>query len=110
MRVFVCGGRAYDNKRRVDRVLDIIGVTELGHGGAFGADMLADMWARENHVPVREFKAEWHKHGRGAGPIRNRRAYAEFRPDIVVAFPGGTGTADMVRVARAGGTRVVEVQ
>jgi len=30
------------------------------------------------------------------------------RPDIVLAFPGGTGTADMMRRARAAGVRVVE--
>ena len=46
---------------------------------------------------------------RGAGPERNARMLAEGRPDLVVAFPGGTGTADMVRRAKAAGVRVVEV-
>jgi hypothetical protein len=30
-------------------------------------------------------------------------------PDLVVAFPGGRGTADMVRRANAAGVRVMEV-
>jgi ABC-type sugar transport system substrate-binding protein len=33
----------------------------------------------------------------------------EGKPDIVVAFPGGTGTADMVRRARKAGVVVIEV-
>jgi hypothetical protein len=31
------------------------------------------------------------------------------RPDLVVAFPGGRGTADMVRRARAAGISVIEI-
>jgi predicted Rossmann-fold nucleotide-binding protein len=35
---------------------------------------------------------------------------AEGRPDAVIAFPGGKGTADMVRKARAAGLPVVEAR
>lgn len=34
---------------------------------------------------------------------------SEGKPSLVVAFPGGEGTADMVRKARAAGVEVVEV-
>jgi UDP-N-acetylmuramoylalanine-D-glutamate ligase len=34
---------------------------------------------------------------------------AEGKPDLVVAAPGGRGTADMVRRARDAGIEVVEV-
>jgi hypothetical protein len=33
----------------------------------------------------------------------------EYGPDLVVAFPGGRGTADMVRRAKAAGCEVLEV-
>jgi hypothetical protein len=33
----------------------------------------------------------------------------EGKPDLVVAFPGGTGTANMVKQARAAGVEVLEV-
>lgn len=33
----------------------------------------------------------------------------EGHPDIVIAFPGGRGTANMVAQARKAGVRVVEV-
>jgi hypothetical protein len=47
--------------------------------------------------------ADWEKLGRSAGPIRNQAMLDEGRPDLVVAFPGHHGTADMVRRARAAG-------
>jgi hypothetical protein len=34
----------------------------------------------------------------------------EGKPDLVLAFPGGRGTANMMRQARERGVRVVEVQ
>ena len=39
--------------------------------------------------------------------MRNARMLAEGKPDLVVAFPGGRGTADMVAQARKAGVRVV---
>jgi hypothetical protein len=57
--------------------------------------------------------ARWERHGRAAGPIRNRelleqaiaRAVAHSSPGsmasvLVVAFPGGAGTASLVQQAR----------
>lgn len=56
-----------------------------------------------------EFPAKWKMYGRSAGAIRNAVMLSEFQPDIVVAFPGGRGTAHMVRIARAAGIDVIEI-
>jgi hypothetical protein len=53
--------------------------------------------------------AEWETLGRKAGPIRNERMLTEGKPDLVVAFPGGRGTAHMTRLAREAGVEVVEI-
>lgn len=75
-----------------------------------GADTLAGDWAHGFLIPVRSFPADWEeRHGKRAGPIRNQMMLEEGRPDLVVAFPGGTGTADMVRRAREAGVEVMEV-
>jgi hypothetical protein len=50
--------------------------------------------------------AEWESLGRKAGPIRNQRMLTEGKPALVVAFPGGKGTANMVAQARATNVRV----
>jgi hypothetical protein len=81
----------------------------LIHGAARGADSLAAAWAHDCHVPQLGVRADWNKHGRAAGPIRNQIMLDEGKPHLVIAFPGGTGTADMVRRARAAKVRVISV-
>ncbi|MEM9912925.1 MAG: hypothetical protein AAF922_19365 [Pseudomonadota bacterium] len=46
--------------------------------------------------------------GRAAGPIRNKEMLDEGCPDLVVAFPGGRGTANMVKQAQAAGVEVLD--
>ena len=62
-----------------------------------------------NDVPCRVYPADWKANAKAAGPIRNAEMLADFKPDTVIAFPGGRGTADMVRKAKAAGVRVIEV-
>ena len=85
-------------------------MTEIIEGGAKGADKLAREWAASRGIPVRTFKADWRRYGRGAGPQRNEQMLDEGKPDLVVAFPGGSGTASMMRLARAAGVRVQAVK
>ncbi len=49
--------------------------------------------------------AKWETYGKAAGPIRNREMLLNL-PALVVAFPGGKGTADMVRQAERAGIPV----
>jgi hypothetical protein len=53
--------------------------------------------------------ADWNKHGRSAGFRRNLEM-AEMQPDVVLACPGGRGTANMVEIARSKGLRVVMLE
>ena len=110
MRLLVCGGRDYnDFGRLVSELNTYRDAALLIHGDARGADRLSGQWAAIHSVPVKAFPAEWGLHGKGAGHIRNQRMLDEGKPDLVIAFPGGTGTADMVRRAKAAGVRVVEI-
>jgi predicted Rossmann-fold nucleotide-binding protein len=114
MRVLVCGGRDYQDWERVKAVLgkfhDEAGIDVIIEGGAAGADRLAREWARmEGAADVETFEADWEHQGNFAGPTRNARMLNEGRPDLVIAFPGGRGTADMVRKARKAGVEVVEI-
>lgn len=115
MRVLVCGGRDYDDRDHIWNTLTAINserrINLIIHGAATGADSEGMLWAQSmlgrKHAP---FVADWKKHGRAAGPIRNQRMLDEGKPDLVVAFPGGRGTADMVRRARAAGVEVREIR
>lgn len=111
MRVLVCGGRNYNDLGNVWSQLDVIHSLEgpievVIHGGASGADMLGKKWAVANNVRHTAFKPDWNAYGPAAGPIRNKRMLDEGKPDLVLAFPGGRGTDDMVRQAREAGVRV----
>lgn len=104
MRVIVCGGRNYDDQGAVDRALDLLhakrGITLIIEGGADGADRLARWWAQKRGVPYQTFEADWVTYGKRAGPWRNMAMIYEGKPDGVVAFPGGRGTADMADQAK----------
>jgi hypothetical protein len=118
-RVVVCGGRIFDDRAFLYAQLDALHAlhqfAELMQGGNRGkkgkpgADRLAREWAMQYPKIVRwECKAEWKKYGYAAGPMRNTRM-CEWKPDAVIAFEGGRGTANMIEQARAAGILVIEV-
>ena len=107
------GGRALDWP--ADRVAAALHQASAGrpvalllHGGARGADRLIEHAARSLAWPVEVIPAEWGRYGRAAGPLCNglllRRALEVATPAqasvLVIAFPGASGTASLVRQAR----------
>jgi hypothetical protein len=115
IKVLVCGGRDFNDQYLLYSVLGTLHdgkpkIAELIHGAARGADQMAGAWAIQNRVPVRAFPADWDKHGRAAGPIRNEQMLREGKPDLVLAFPGGRGTAHMCRIAAEAGVPVWQAE
>lgn len=100
MKFLITGGRDYrptpeDEEWFLD-LLHELQPTEVHHGAARGADAWAGMVAVRNGFRVVEHPADWQKHGRAAGPIRNKEMAALMFPvDKLVRFPGGRGTKDM---------------
>lgn len=111
--VLVCGGRGFSDIRVINNALTKLHTqyqfTTVIHGAALGADMLADEWARKNNLQVIPFPADWDSYGNSAGPIRNRQMLINGHPTLVIAFPGGKGTRDMVDLARMSKIPVIEV-
>ncbi len=107
IRCIVAGGRDFHDyafaKESLDAIFARQEAVEIVSGGARGADALGERYAAERGWPVKRFPADWSQ-GRKAGPVRNAQmaAYATH----LVALPGGRGTADMVRQARAAGLEV----
>lgn len=111
MRVLVTGGRTFKDREWLHAGLDLLnqlsgGITEIIEGGATGADNRAQEWAYRREIRCTTCPAQWEKHGKSAGYIRNKEM-ADLRPDIVLATPGGKGTENMVKVAKAAGIKVV---
>ena len=111
MKVLICGGRDFNNFAHVKKVMDEIHsktpVELVISGKARGADALGEQWAKEKNIPVDPYPANWNDHGKAAGPIRNQQMLNEGRPDLVVAFPGGNGTRDMINRAKKANVRVL---
>lgn len=115
MILLVCGGREYADKVFLYRFLDQLlsdeeyMITHVIHGDARGADKLAAGWAVSKGIQPVACPALWAVYNARAGLVRNENMLL-LKPDCVVAFPGGRGTAHMVRIARAAGVQVIEVQ
>lgn len=111
MRVIFCGGRTYHDAARIAQELDRFDPldTTILTGGAQGADHLAEKIALERGFVVVSHYADWKQYGKRAGPLRNQEM-VDTGVDMVVAFPGGPGTRDMVRRARNAGVEVREVE
>ena len=111
-RIIVCGGRDFNNRDVVFNALGnygaMFGPFEIVHGGAGGADSLAGEFGKQHGLTVHVEPANWREHGKAAGPIRNKLMLAKYAPIChVLAFPGGRGTAHMVKIAREAGVAVL---
>jgi len=121
--ILVTGGRSFTDTHLVDVALTAADPGMVIEGGAKGADRLCREWAHAHGVhtlrvdALWDFYAEQERKGvpgatRGkAGPVRNSAMVrlASLLGAVVVAFPGGSGTADCVEKARGVGLVVVEV-
>lgn len=123
MRVLVCGSRTFNNKELMFNTLEGIATEfdlwaepdeygntlplkmEIIEGGARGADALAHDYAVVMWLKLHEYPADWNKHGKAAGVIRNQQMLDEGKPDLVICFWDGKsrGTFDMKeRAAKQG--------
>lgn len=99
MRVAIVGSRSIEYDRLKDKAYELLcrfipaNATEIVSGGAVGIDTLAEIYARQNHLPTKIFKPDYAKYGRRAPIVRNDEiiAYAQY----VLAFWDGVshGTA-----------------
>ena len=118
MKVLVFGGRDFHNYALVKKVLDQVRPSHIVHGAAGGADSLGGRYAREHNIPCTPYPAFWKRMDprtgrtytdRRAGINRNKRMLADSKPDLLIGFPGGTGTAHMRDHATSKGYRVVMI-
>lgn len=118
MRILVTGSRHWTDREVIESALSKATGEHperhtLIHGNAKGADTLAAetvwSWVKKwGGWDIEAFPANWTKHGRAAGPIRNAQMLTKGKPDLVLAFPlpGSVGTWDMIRKANAAGVEV----
>jgi hypothetical protein len=113
MKLAIIGGRDFNDYKILERYANLIFncnpldyfdcfVDAIISGGARGADSLAKKYAMGSTYMYIEFPADWDKHGKTAGFIRNQQIVDEC--DMVLAFWDGVsrGTQDTIRRAKKG--------
>lgn len=112
MTILITGSRDWSDSDLIRSVLQRhVGNVTLIHGACRGADLLCESVARELGFKIISMPVQWGKHGRAAGPIRNRAmvdlALAKEGDLIMYAFhdniASSAGTKDCVNYARSKG-------
>lgn len=97
MKLAVVGSRGFDNFEILTVVIDelrtLYDIDTIVSGGANGADKLAEFYADFHNLNLIVFPADWNKHGKQAGFLRNIEIWDNS--DLGVAFWDGVskGTA-----------------
>jgi hypothetical protein len=89
--------------------LGIRDITEVISGRAFGIDKAGEQLADKFDLPLSTFPADWDKHGKAAGPIRNKQM-AEYADALLLIWDGKSrGSNNMLNNMRQLGKPVYEV-
>lgn len=108
--LIIAGCRTISDSRVLEAAIEEISgmrwmPNEVVSGGEpNGVDRLGELWARMLEIPVRRFPADWDRHGKAAGPLRNRdmAEYVALHDGRLLAIWDGAsrGTKDMIDQAR----------
>lgn len=98
MKVIIAGSRNITDYALVVQSINRSGynITEVVSGCATGVDRLGEQWALMNNIPVKEMPADWNRHGKSAGPYRNR-AMSIYADAAIIIWDGESrGTRNMI--------------
>ena len=106
-KIIVTGGTDYTDQPMIWATLDALhrkyGEIVIYHGGAKGTDRIAGAWANQRNMHQIVWAPNWDRDGKGAGYRRNEQLVAAAHDACLVAFPGSSGTAHLVGLARTAG-------
>ena len=116
VRILICGGRDYTDYDKMWKVFSLSiapldGVTII-HGGADGADKMAGNIAQAFNLTVEDYPISdemWKEHGKWEAPKMRNQDMLDTGIDLVYGFPGGPGTLDMKKRAKAENVLVLDV-
>lgn len=101
MKVIIAGSR---EGVKYSDVIDSIkesgfNITEIVSGTARGSDKFGEQFAEDNGIPLSRFPANWNKHGKSAGYVRNTEM-AEYADALIAIWDGESrGTKHMIDIA-----------
>ncbi|MBR4632426.1 MAG: DUF2493 domain-containing protein [Elusimicrobia bacterium] len=101
MKILIAGSRTITNINVLLKAINLSGYKitikdEIVSGGARGVDTLAEIFAKNNKIPITIFKPDWNKYGKSAGVIRNYEM-AKYCDIGIVIHNGSRGSLNMIR-------------
>lgn len=108
MRTIIAGSRTINDIQQLITAVDKCGwtITRVVSGRAKGADHLGELWAEFMNIPVDLYSADWKKHGRSAGYIRNTEMANNAEALIALWDGESRGTKHMIDIAKEKGLSV----
>lgn len=98
MKIIIAGSRSIDDYNQILLAVNNSGfyITEVVSGRARGVDRIGEQYAYKHNLSCAYFPADWKKHGKRAGPIRNAEM-AKYADAAVVVWDGkSSGSANMI--------------
>lgn len=98
-KVIVAGSREGFTYEEVDDAIlaSAFVVTEVVSGGAACVDHHGELWAQLHGLPWCRMPADWNKHKKAAGPIRNTEMADYADALVALCLDDSPGTSDMIR-------------
>lgn len=101
MKLIIAGSRSITDITTVEAaikssMIDISKITEVVSGTASGVDKLGEQWAKSKKLNIHQMPADWNKHGKKAGAIRNKQM-GDYADMLVAVWDGKSkGTKQMI--------------
>ena len=99
-KVLVTGGPSFNNKELLERVLKQEAPSVIIAGGLEGPETMATEYGRKHGIRRMSFPMPTPKYTRASAFERNSFMFETAKPDVVIAFPGGIDTHEVVKMAR----------
>lgn len=98
MKVIIAGSRNITDYNMIEQIINKskFNITEVVCGCAIGVDRVGQQWAKNNSIKIEEMPANWNRHGRAAGPIRNSEM-AKYADAAIIIWDGKSpGSKNMI--------------
>lgn len=109
MNLIIAGSRTYTNYITVDRAMRSLTATRILSGGATGVDELGERYAQSHGIPLTIYPANWERHGKAAGPIRNEEMARNADALLLIWDGQSSGSKSMLQTAWKYKLKITEV-
>jgi SLOG family YspA-like protein len=104
MKLAIVGSRSFTDYNFLETNIlekyNLKDIDEIVSGGAKGTDNLAESFAKVHNLKLTVFYPDWLKHGKYAGPLRNKQI-VEYADEVIAFWDGSSpGTKSTINLTK----------